>query len=121
MKFARQVYYMHTHKSGGSTLCALAAANGVHVDLASNCQEMEGGQRVAWWGWSSWRQAELFKASPHGFISNEDNPFLSPPMPGAIIYVITVCVSYQIYANMMMTVEPPLVANGLHQHLSPMI
>ena len=27
----------------------------------------------------------------HAIISNEDNPFLSPPLPGAIVYVITVC------------------------------
>jgi hypothetical protein len=93
-----QVYYMHTHKSGGSTLCSLAAANGLAVDLASNCQEMTNSgesslsqqQRLAWWQRPAYAQAEIFRRSKHDFISNEDNPFTTPPLPGAIIFVITV-------------------------------
>ncbi len=85
---------MHTHKSGGSTLCALAAANGYRVDLPANCQEMAGGQRVAWWRWPAAQQAALFKRSKHDFISNEDTPFLNPPRPGAFLYVFTVCFSF---------------------------
>ena len=93
-----QVYYLHVHKSGGSTLCALAAANGLRVDLPANCQEMEpgsggtagGGARLAWWRASAWEQEQVFRRSPHDFISNEDNPFLDPPLPGALIFVITV-------------------------------
>jgi len=86
-----KVYYMHTHKSGGSTLCALAGANGMAVNLQGNCQEMDAnGQRVDWWRRSALEQSEVFRSSPHEFLANEDNPFLSPPLPGAILYVITI-------------------------------
>jgi len=93
-----QVYYMHVHKSGGSTLCSLAAANGLNVDLASNCQEMmksDGSpsselKRMPWWLQPAYAQAEVFRKSKHDFISNEDNPFTTPPLPGPIIFVITV-------------------------------
>ena len=92
-----QVYYMHVHKSGGSTLCSLAAANGLNVDLASNCQEMTKprgeaeAKRLTWWQQPAYAQAEVFRKSKHDFISNEDNPFTTPPLPGPIIFVITVC------------------------------
>lgn len=81
---------MHTHKSGGSTLCSLAQLNGYNVDLPNNCQEMDGDKRLTWWKWSTWKQAELFRDSKHNFISNEDNTFIDPPLPGAFIYIITV-------------------------------
>ena len=37
----RKVYYYHVHKSGGTTLCAMAGASGLKVRLATNCLEKE--------------------------------------------------------------------------------
>ena len=32
-----QIYYVHVHKSGGTTLCQAAGANGLKVSLGTNC------------------------------------------------------------------------------------
>jgi hypothetical protein len=57
------VYYVHVHKSGGTTLCAIAGANGLRVNLVRALWEEGswvtgggGGKRVAAGngeGWSS--------------------------------------------------------------------
>uniref|UniRef100_A0A7S2RMP1 Sulfotransferase n=2 Tax=Rhizochromulina marina TaxID=1034831 RepID=A0A7S2RMP1_9STRA len=89
------IYYMHVHKAGGSTLCGLAAQNGLQVSLSSNCLELTKGPagedvHLAWWDWRAEEQEKLFLTTRSEFVANEDHPFQRAPLPGAVIYVITV-------------------------------
>eukprot|EP00613_Pedinella_sp_CCMP2098_P039347 CAMPEP_0171790682 /NCGR_PEP_ID=MMETSP0991-20121206/65868_1 /TAXON_ID=483369 /ORGANISM="non described non described, Strain CCMP2098" /LENGTH=215 /DNA_ID=CAMNT_0012400325 /DNA_START=62 /DNA_END=706 /DNA_ORIENTATION=+ len=51
-----KVYYVHAHKSGGTTLCAIAGANGLRVNLATNCLQKNKGKPVPFWRWSTSQQ-----------------------------------------------------------------
>lgn len=46
-----QIYYVHVHKSGGTTLCQAAGANGLKVSLGTNClyKDKTGKPVSTWW------------------------------------------------------------------------
>lgn len=70
---------MHVHKSGGTTLCSMAGANGLRIKLATNCLQREtsslGSKPVAFWQWSTLEQRQWLLSQPVDFIANEGGTF----------------------------------------------
>lgn len=101
---------MHVHKSGGTTLCSVAGANGWRVKVATNCLQREGssgghqagsnaGKPVAFWQWPTNQQRSWVLAQPVDLIANEGGAFDArtapwpqgrPPLPPLLPQPVTV-------------------------------
>lgn len=83
-----RILLVHVHKSGGSTLCALAARNHQSVDFSENCQEQ---RNLMWHTKAATEQSRMLETSKHDFIAQEDVPLIDPPLPGKpSLFVISV-------------------------------
>ena len=80
-----KVYYVHVHKSGGTTLCQAAGANGLRVSLGTNCLVKQGGgsKAVPFWTWSTAEQRRWLLGRAVDFIANEGGAFdaATAPLP----------------------------------------